>query len=60
MNRYLVQITAKIVVDSPHSSDDVASGIVARLEELCQSNDHFLDYEVIPYIMPESCGSSHR
>lgn len=59
MNRCLVKISAMIVVDSPHSPDDVAIGIAARLEEICQSSAHLLDYEVIPYIMPEPCGSSH-
>ena len=59
MNRYLIKLSAMIVVDSPHLPDDVATGIAARLEEICQSSNHLLDYEVIPYIMPEPCGSSH-
>ena len=53
MNRYLVEISAMMVVDSEYSSDDVAIGIAARLEEIAQSNAHLLDYEVLPYEMPE-------
>ena len=46
MNRYLVEISAMMVVDSEYSSDDVAIGIAARLEEIAQSNAHLLDYDV--------------
>ena len=53
MNRYLVEISAMMVVDSEYSCDDVATGIAARLEEISQSNAHLLDYEVIPHEMPE-------
>jgi hypothetical protein len=59
VNRYLIEISAMIVVDSPHSPEDVSIGIAARIEEICQSSAHLLDYEVIPYIMPEPCESSH-
>ncbi len=60
MNRYLVEISAMMVVDSEYSSDDVAIGIAARLEEIAQSNAHLLDYEVLPYEMPEPHESSHQ
>jgi len=60
MNRYLVGISAMMVVDSEYSSDDVAIGIAARLEEIAQSNAHLLDYEVLPYEMPEPHESSHQ
>ena len=60
MNRYLVEISAMMVVDSKYSSDDVAIGIAARLEEIAQSNAHLLDYEVLPYEMPEPHESSHQ
>jgi hypothetical protein len=60
MNRYLVEISAMMVVDSKYSSDDVAIGIAARLEEIAQSNAHLLDYEVPPYEMPEPHESSHQ
>ena len=60
MNRYLVEISAMMVVDSEYSSDDVATGIAARLEEIAQSNAQLLDYEVLPYEMPEPHGSSHQ
>ena len=60
MNRYLVEISAMMVVDSEYSSDDVAIGIAARIEEIAQSNDHLLDYEVLPYEMPEPHESSHQ
>ena len=36
MNRYLVEISAMMVVDSEYSCDDVATGIAARLEEIAQ------------------------
>jgi len=60
MDRYLVEISAMMVVDSEYSSDDVAIGIAARLEEIAQSNAHLLDYEVLPYEMPEPHESSHQ
>ena len=60
MNSYLVEISAMMVVDSEYSSDDVAIGIAARLEEIAQSNAHLLDYEVLPYEMPEPHESSHQ
>ena len=60
MNRYLVEISAMMVVDSEYSSDDVAIGIAARLEEIAQSNAHLLDYEVLFYEMPEPHESSHQ
>lgn len=59
MNRYLLEISALIVVDSPHSPDDEVNNFLARIEELAGSSDHLVDYEIIPYIMPEPCGSSH-
>ena len=49
-----------MVVDSEYSSDDVAIGIAARIEEIAQSNAHLLDYEVLPYEMPEPHESSHQ
>ena len=60
MNRYLVEISAMMVVDSEYSCDDVAVGIAARLEEIAQSNAHLLDYEVLPYEMPESYEPPHQ
>ena len=60
MNRYLVEISAMMVVDSEYSCDDVATGIAARLEEIAQSNAHLLDYQVLPYEMPEPHESSHQ
>ena len=42
MNRYLVEISAMMVVDSEYSCDDVAVGIAARIEEIAQSNAHLL------------------
>ena len=49
-----------MVVDSEYSCDDVATGIAARLEEIAQSNAHLLDYEVLPYEMPEPYEPSHQ
>ncbi len=60
MNRYLVEISAMMVVDSEYSCDDVATGIAARLEEISQSNAHLLDYEVIPHEMPEPYEPPHQ
>jgi len=60
MNRYLVEISAMMVVDSEYSCDDVAVGIAARLEEIAQSNAHLLDYEVLPYEMPEPYEPPHQ
>ena len=61
MNRYLVEISAMMVVDSEYSCDDVATGIAARIEEIAQSNAHLLDYEVLPYeLPPEPYEPSHR
>ena len=61
MNRYLVEISAMMIVDSEYSCDDVATGIAARLEEIAQSNAHLLDYEVIPHEMPpEPYEPSHQ
>ena len=60
MNRYLVEINAMMIVDSEYTSDDVAIGIAARLEEIAQSNAHLLDYEVLPYELPEPHESSHQ
>ena len=60
MNRYLVEISAMMIVDSEYTSDDVAIGIAARLEEIAQSNAHLLDYEVLPYELPEPHESLHQ
>ncbi len=62
MNRYLVEISATMIVDSHDDIDDIATGIAARLEEIAQSNAHLLDYQVVPFILPEPLtdGSSHQ
>jgi hypothetical protein len=60
MNRYLVEISAMMVVDSEYSCDDVATGIAARIEEIAQSNAHLLDYEIIPTEMPEPYEPPHQ
>ena len=60
MNRYLVEISAMMVVDSEYSCDDVVVGIAARLEEIAQSNAHLLDYEVLLYEMPEPYEPPHQ
>lgn len=62
MNRYLVEISATMIVDSHYDIDDIATGIAARLEEIAMSSEHLLDYEVLPYILPEPLtdGSSHQ
>ena len=62
MNRYLVEISATMIVDSHYDIDDIATGIAARLEEIAMSSEHLLDYEVLPYILPEPLtdGPSHQ
>jgi hypothetical protein len=49
MNRYFVLLSAKMVVDSECSLEEVANNIAARLEEIAQSNGHLKDYEITPY-----------
>lgn len=51
-----------MIVDSDYDVDDVATGIAARLEEIAMSSEHLLDYEVLPYILPEppTDDSSHQ
>ena len=44
MNRYLVEISATMIVDSHYDIDDIATGIAARLEEIAMSSEHLLDY----------------
>jgi hypothetical protein len=60
MNRFLIKISAMMVIDSNYNCDDVAIGIAARLEEIAQSSEHLLDYEVSPYLLPEPHGPSHQ
>jgi hypothetical protein len=55
MNRYLVEISAMMVVDSDYSSDDVATGIAARLEEIAHLMPTCLTMKVLyPTGMPLS------
>lgn len=49
MNRYFVLLSAKIIVDSELSIEEVGDNIAARLEEMAQSNGHLKDYEILPY-----------
>jgi len=49
-----------MVVDSEYSCDEVAVGIAASLEEIAQSNAHLLNYEVLPYEMPEPYEPPHQ
>jgi hypothetical protein len=60
MNRFLIQISATMIVDTNYSADDIAVGIAARLEEIAQSSEHLLDYEVLPYLLPKTNESSHQ
>ena len=40
--------------DSDEQIDLIASACAARIEEGAQSSEHLLDYEVVPFQLPES------
>lgn len=56
MMRYLVCARFTMIVDSDEFVETIASNCVARIEEGAQSSEHLLDYEVMPFPLPESTG----
>lgn len=52
--RYLVAARFTMIVDSDEQIDLIASACAARIEEGAQSSEHLLDYEVVPFPLPES------
>ena len=52
MNRYVVEISALLYVESIHDPDTLANNLVSQLEELAASSEHLLDYELTPHPLP--------
>ena len=59
MNHYIVEISALIYVETVHDPETLAENLIAQLEELAESSDHLLDYELTPFILPTSNGTLH-
>jgi hypothetical protein len=52
MNRYIVEISALLYVETIHDADTLANNLVSQLEELAASSKHLLDYELTPHPLP--------
>ena len=52
MNRYIVEISALLYVETIHDADTLANNLVSQLEELAASSEHLLDYELTPHPLP--------
>lgn len=53
MNRYILRVNVMIVVDTEEISNKVvAENFLARLSELTQSDDHFLNGEIYAMHLP--------
>lgn len=52
MNRYVVEISALIYVECVHDEETLSSNLVSQLEELAESSDHLLEYEIISHPLP--------
>lgn len=52
MNRYIVEISALLYVETTHDADTLANNLVSQLEELAASSEHLLDYELTPHPLP--------
>ena len=59
MNHYIVEISALIYVETVHDPETLAENLIAQLEELAESSDHLLDYELCPFPLPTSNGTLH-
>ena len=57
MNRYLLRISADIVIDSDSHPMEVSNNLYARLSELVQSEDHMIDADIQCFDMP---GNKHK
>ena len=54
VNRYIVEISALLYVETMHDADTLANNLVSQLEELAASSEHLLDYELTPHPLPGS------
>ena len=54
MNRYIVEISALLYVETIHDADTLSGNLVSQLEELAASSEHLLDYELTPHPLPGS------
>lgn len=54
MNRYIVEISALLYVETIHDADTLSDNLVSQLEELAASSEHLLDYELTPHPLPGS------
>jgi hypothetical protein len=52
MNRYIVEISALLYVETINDPDTLANNLVSQLEELAASSEHLLDYELTPHPLP--------
>jgi len=52
MNRYIVEISALLYVETINDPDTLANNLVSQLEELAASSQHLLDYELTPHPLP--------
>jgi len=52
MNRYIVEISALLYVETVNDPDTLANNLVSQLEELAASSQHLLDYELTPHPLP--------
>ncbi len=52
MNRYIVEISALLYVETIYDPDTLANNLVSQLEELAASSEHLLDYELTPHPLP--------
>ena len=52
MNRYIVEISALLYVETIYDPDTLAHNLVSQLEELAASSQHLLDYELTPHPLP--------
>jgi hypothetical protein len=59
MNHYVVELSALIYVETPLDPETLTENLIAQLEELAESADHLLDYELCPFPLPTSNGSLH-
>jgi len=59
MNHYIVEISALIYVETSANPETLTENLIAQLEELAESSDHLLDYELCPFPLPTSNGTLH-
>jgi len=52
MNRYIVEISALLYVETINDPETLANNLVSQLEELAASSEHLLDYELTPHPLP--------